>query len=62
MQKKHWQFLKSIEKGGGFLKQIKEGTIQRKIKESANKEQAQFDSGELVLLGTNTNIQILMIR
>ena len=44
---------KDIEKGGGFLKQIKEGTIQRKIKESADKEQAQFDNGELVLLGTN---------
>jgi methylmalonyl-CoA mutase len=44
---------KDIEKGGGFLKQLKEGTIQRKIKESADKEQAQFDKGELVLLGTN---------
>jgi len=45
--------LKDIEKGGGFLKQLKEGVIQRKIKEAADKEQAQFDSGELVLLGTN---------
>jgi methylmalonyl-CoA mutase len=44
---------KDIEKGGGFLKQLKEGVIQRKIKEAADKEQAQFDSGELVLLGTN---------
>lgn len=47
------EIFKSIEKGGGFLKQLKEGTIQRKIKESADKEQAQFDAGELVLLGTN---------
>lgn len=44
---------KSIEKGGGFLKQLSEGIIQRKIKESADKEQAKFDSGEIVLLGTN---------
>ncbi len=44
---------KDIEKGGGFLKQLKEGTIQRKIKEAADKEQAQFDNGKLVLLGTN---------
>ncbi|MBV1888604.1 MAG: methylmalonyl-CoA mutase subunit beta [Urechidicola sp.] len=44
---------KDIEKGGGFLKQLKEGTIQRKIKESAIKEQNQFDANELVLLGTN---------
>lgn len=44
---------KSIEEGGGFLKQLKEGLIQRKLKESASNEQQEFDSGELVLLGTN---------
>lgn len=44
---------KDIEKNGGFLKQLKAGTIQRKIKESALKEQQQFDAGEEVLLGTN---------
>ena len=44
---------KDIEKNGGFLKQLKEGTIQRKIKESASKEQQQFNIGEKVLLGTN---------
>ncbi len=44
---------KTIEKSGGFLKQLKEGIIQRKIKESADKEQTKFDAGELVLLGTN---------
>ena len=47
------EIFKDIEKSGGFLKQLKEGTIQRKIKEAAEKEQAQFDTGELVLLGTN---------
>ena len=44
---------KQIEKGGGFLKQLKEGIIQKKIKESARKEQEKFDKGELILLGTN---------
>ncbi|SEB70586.1 heterodimeric methylmalonyl-CoA mutase small subunit [Tenacibaculum sp. MAR_2009_124] len=47
------EIFKQIEKGGGFLKQLKEGTIQKKIKESANKEQEQFNNDELVLLGTN---------
>jgi methylmalonyl-CoA mutase len=44
---------KDIEANGGFLKQLKEGIIQRKIKESATKEQEQFNTGEEPLLGTN---------
>lgn len=44
---------KNIEQKGGFLKQLKEGTIQRKIKESASKEQTQFENQEKILLGTN---------
>jgi len=44
---------KSIESGGGFLKQLKAHTIQRKIQESAEKEQARFNAGEEVLVGTN---------
>lgn len=44
---------KDIEANGGFLKQLKEGTIFRKIKESAAKEQALFDEGKEILLGTN---------
>lgn len=44
---------KDIEKAGGFLNQLKEGLIQKKISESAAREQEQFDSGELVLIGTN---------
>lgn len=47
------EIFKDIEQSGGFLHQLKEGTIQRKIAENAAKEQAQFDKGELVLLGTN---------
>lgn len=53
LTQKALEVFKLIEKGGGLLKQLKEGVIQRKIKESANKEQQLFDSGELVLLGTN---------
>ena len=44
---------KDIEANGGFLAQLKENTIQRKIQESAIKEQELFDSGKEVLLGTN---------
>src|SRR5690606_3781791 len=44
---------KDIEVNGGFITQLIEGTIQRKIKESADKEQELFDSGKEVLLGTN---------
>ena len=44
---------KDIEKGGGFIKQLKEGIIQRKITESANKEQNKFNTSEIILLGTN---------
>ncbi|MFN4764262.1 methylmalonyl-CoA mutase subunit beta [Gillisia sp. Q332] len=47
------EIFKEIETGGGFLKQLKEGIIQKKILESAQKEQEQFNNGELVLVGTN---------
>ena len=44
---------KEIEKSGGFLKQLKEGIIQRKIKESATKEEISFNNKDILLLGTN---------
>ena len=44
---------KEIEANGGFLKQLNEGVIKRKIQESADKEQELFDSGKEILLGTN---------
>src|SRR5690606_7228573 len=53
LAEKALQLFKEIENGGGFLQQLKEGIIQKKIKESAEKEQQLFDSGELKLLGTN---------
>ena len=53
LSEKALSLFKDIEKNGGFLKQLKEEIIQKKIKESAEKEQQLFDSGELKLLGTN---------
>lgn len=47
------EIFKEIENGGGFLKQLKEGIIQRKIAESASKEQELFDTGKITLIGTN---------
>jgi len=44
---------KEIEKSGGFLYQLKEGIIQRKIAENAKKEQNQFNTKELILVGSN---------
>jgi len=44
---------KNIEENGGFLKQLNEGIIKRKIQESADYEQELFDTGKEILLGTN---------
>lgn len=44
---------KDIEANGGLITQLIEGTIQRKIGEAAAKEQALFNEGKEVLLGTN---------
>jgi methylmalonyl-CoA mutase len=55
LSEKALTLFKDIEANGGFLSQLKEGTVQRKIKESAQKEQKLFDSGELELLGTNVH-------
>lgn len=47
------ELFKELEASGGFLQHLSKGTLQRKIKESAQKEQALFDAGELPLVGTN---------
>lgn len=44
---------KDIEANGGFLKLLNEGTIKRRIQESADKEQELFDTKKEILLGTN---------
>lgn len=53
MAEKALTLFKEIEVAGGFITQLIEGTIQRKIQESASKEQELFDSGKEILLGTN---------
>ena len=53
LAEKALEIFKQIEQGGGFLKQLKEGIIQKKITESAQKEQELFDTNSLVLVGTN---------
>lgn len=53
LSQKALTLFKDIENTGGFLNQLKTGTIQRKIKESHKKEQSQFDTGEIFLIGSN---------
>lgn len=54
LAEKALELFKNIEVGGGFLKQLKNHTLQQKIRESAQKEQEKFNSREEVLVGTNT--------
>lgn len=59
MAEKALALFKNIEKGGGFLKQLKAHNIQKKIKEAAGKEQTLFNKNEKVLVGTNKQINTL---
>ncbi|MEG2101083.1 MAG: methylmalonyl-CoA mutase subunit beta [Flavobacterium sp.] len=53
LAEKSLTLFKDIEANGGFLKLLNDGTIKKKIQESAAKEQELFDSRKEVLLGTN---------
>lgn len=53
LAEKALELFKDIEKNGGLITQLIEGTIQRKITEAAAKEQLLFNEGKEVLLGTN---------
>jgi len=53
LAEKSLALFKDIEANGGFLKLLNDGTIKKKIQESAAKEQELFDSKKEVLLGTN---------
>ena len=44
---------KQIENSGGFLKQLKSGTIQKKINDNSAKEIKDFLEGKTTLIGTN---------
>jgi methylmalonyl-CoA mutase len=53
LAEKSLALFKTIEADGGFLKLLNNGTIKKKIQESATKEQELFDSKKEVLIGTN---------
>ncbi len=53
MAEKALLLFKQIEASGGFLKQLNDHTIQRKIAESAQKSQKRFHTEEELLVGTN---------
>ena len=53
LSQKALMLFKNIEANGGFLRQLKDHTIQKKIKESAQKEQELFNQKEEILVGTN---------
>ena len=53
LAEKGLELFKELEANNGFLAQLMSGTIQKKIKESAAKEQAQFNQQDITLLGSN---------
>ncbi|MDB4289553.1 methylmalonyl-CoA mutase subunit beta [Flavobacteriaceae bacterium] len=53
LAQKSLDLFKEIEKQGGFLKLLKEGMVQRKLKEHAQKEQLLYYEGTEGLLGTH---------
>ena len=53
LAEKGLRLFKMIERDGGFLKQLKAHTIQRKIRDSALKQQRRFEAQEEVLVGSN---------
>lgn len=50
---KSWELFVDWEQKGGFLENVKSGILQKKIKESASKEQLKFDEGKQFLVGVN---------
>lgn len=53
LAEKALELFKDIEKNGGLITQLIEGTIQRKIEETAEKEQQLFNNKKEILVGTN---------
>lgn len=50
---KGWQFFKEIEAQGGYIAALKNGFVQKAISAQAEKQQAEFDAGDLILVGAN---------
>ena len=53
LAEKALKLFKQIEQSGGFLTQLKSHQIQKKIKESAAKEDLKFQKQQTILVGTN---------
>jgi methylmalonyl-CoA mutase len=53
LAEKSLALFKTIEAGKGFIQQLFEGKIQKKIKESASKEEEKLTSGDFTLVGLN---------
>lgn len=53
LAEKGLELFKELEKNGGLITQLIEGTIQRKIEDNAEKELQLFSSGKEILVGTN---------
>jgi len=53
LAEKALEIFKNIESKGGYLALLKSHSIQKKIKDSANKEQQLFNDGNEILVGTN---------
>jgi len=53
LAQKSLELFKEVERQGGYLKLLKDGLIQRKLKEHAQKEQRIYDEGHEGLLGTH---------
>ncbi|UII75291.1 methylmalonyl-CoA mutase subunit beta [Flagellimonas sp. HMM57] len=53
LAEKALELFKQIENSGGFLNELKKGNIQRKVKESAAKEEQLFEKKQTTLVGTN---------
>jgi methylmalonyl-CoA mutase len=56
LTKKSFELFKELDSKSSFLNLLKNGTLQRKIKESAQKEQDKFDSKSEILVGSNLYI------
>jgi methylmalonyl-CoA mutase len=50
---KGWAFFKEIEAQGGYIAALKNGFVQKGISAQAEKQQAAFDAGGLILVGAN---------
>jgi len=51
--KKSFDLFKELDSNSGFLSLLKKGILQKKIKESAQKEQVKFNSKSEILVGSN---------